>query len=136
MYNLHYESYLRFCDCYISVYVLFGCSTVVVIDVMWGNCVLGSFLRSWVVLVFDLLSCEGYARYSGYHSQVVYMWSWIFKFDVVYIYLRFCDCYISVYVLFGFSTVVVLDVMWGNCVLGSFLRSWVVLVFDLLSCEG
>jgi hypothetical protein len=37
-----------------SIYVLFGCSIVVVIFVMWGNCVLGSFLRIWVVLIFDL----------------------------------------------------------------------------------
>jgi hypothetical protein len=29
-----YKSYLSLCDCYISVYVLFGCSTVVVIVMM------------------------------------------------------------------------------------------------------
>jgi hypothetical protein len=29
-----------------------GCSSVIVVVVMWGNCVLGSFFRIWVVLVF------------------------------------------------------------------------------------
>jgi hypothetical protein len=68
------------------IYVLFGYSTAVVIVMMWGNCVLGSFLRIRVVLVLTfLLSCEGYTRFSGYHFQVVYTWSWIFKFDVMYI---------------------------------------------------
>jgi hypothetical protein len=40
-----------------------------------------------------LLTCEGYARYSGYHSQVVCPWSWIFKFDIVYIHSSPCWCY-------------------------------------------
>jgi hypothetical protein len=31
-----------------------GCSAGVVMVVMWGNCMLGSFLRIWVLLVFDL----------------------------------------------------------------------------------
>jgi hypothetical protein len=34
--------------------MLFGCSTVGMIVVMWGNCVLRSFLKIWVVLVFNL----------------------------------------------------------------------------------
>jgi hypothetical protein len=50
------KSHLRLCDRYISVYMLLGCSTVVVIVVMWCNCVLGSFLGIWVVLDFDLPS--------------------------------------------------------------------------------
>jgi hypothetical protein len=37
-----------------SIYVLFGCSIVVVIVVMWGNCLLGSFLRILEVLFSDL----------------------------------------------------------------------------------
>jgi hypothetical protein len=48
-----YKSYWL-SDCYISIYVLFGCSTVGVIAVMWGNYRLGSVLRIWVLLVFDL----------------------------------------------------------------------------------
>jgi hypothetical protein len=114
--NIIYKSYLRLSDRYIYVYVLFGCSTVVVIAVVWDNCVLGSFLRIWVLFVFDLLvivlrlyllfcvslsgwscwfltcllSCEGYTLYSVCPSRVVYMWSWIFKFDVVYIHNAPC----------------------------------------------
>jgi hypothetical protein len=49
-----YKSYLSLYDRYISVYVLFGCSPVVVRVVMWGNCVLGAFPRIWVLLVSDL----------------------------------------------------------------------------------
>jgi hypothetical protein len=49
-----YKSYLRLCDRYISAYVLSGCSTVVMIAVMWGNFVLGSFLRIWFFLAFEL----------------------------------------------------------------------------------
>jgi hypothetical protein len=49
-----HKSYLRLCDRYISVFVWFGWSTEVVIVVMWGNCMLGAFLRIWVLLVFDL----------------------------------------------------------------------------------
>jgi hypothetical protein len=43
--SITHKSYLRLRDRYMSIYVLFGCSTVVVIVVMWGNCVLGSFVR-------------------------------------------------------------------------------------------
>jgi hypothetical protein len=71
-----YKSYLRLCHRCMYVYVLVGCSTVVVIVAMRGNCMLGCFLRIWVCwfLTF-LLPCEGYSR-SGYHSQVIYTCTW------------------------------------------------------------
>jgi hypothetical protein len=76
----YYKSYWLI-HCYIFVYVLFGCSTVVVTTVMWVNCMLGFVLRIWVLLVLTfLLSCEGYIRYSVCPSPAVYTWSWIFRF--------------------------------------------------------
>jgi hypothetical protein len=81
-----YRSCLRLCDRYISVYVLLGCSTVVVTVVTvvtWGNCMLGSFLRIWTVLLLTfLLSYEGYTRYSGYHCQVGYS-------NLMFVYVHF-----------------------------------------------
>jgi hypothetical protein len=49
---------------HIRMYVV-GCSTVVVIVVIWGNCVLGSFLNIRVVLVFDLpiILCRLYSLF-------------------------------------------------------------------------
>jgi hypothetical protein len=44
-----YKCYLRLCGRSISVYVLFCCSTVVVIVVMWGNCATYPYMCCFVV---------------------------------------------------------------------------------------
>jgi hypothetical protein len=80
-----------------SIYVLFGCSIVGVIAMMWCNCILGSVLRIWVFLFFDLPIIVGrpYSVFSsvfffvgvGFSNLCLYLSIFLYIYIYIYIYI-------------------------------------------------